>query len=330
MVPAAVVDKTIAELLPLLESGRHPDRRRQLLLRRRHPPRQGARRRGHPLRGRRDQRRRLGAGARLLPDDRRRGGGRCERLDPIFATPGPRHRRHRRARRDGRRSAAPPSRAICTAGRTAPGTSSRWCTTASSTASWPPTPRAWTSYARPTSASRARRQSTPRRRRCAIPSTTSTTSTCGDIAEVWRRGSVIASWLLDLTATALLEDPDLTALRRPGLGLGRGPLDDQGRDRRGRAGAGADHGALRAVQLARRGRLPGQAAVGDALRVRRTSGEDPVLGKRRFIGVSGAGQDGPPFSAATCQIGPLKMKEPGNRAFSDQGRFRPIFRQDAQ
>jgi 6-phosphogluconate dehydrogenase len=31
-----------------------------------------------------------------------------------------------------------------------------------------------------------------------------------DIAEVWRRGSVIASWLLDLTATALLEDPNLS------------------------------------------------------------------------------------------------------------------------
>lgn len=30
-----------------------------------------------------------------------------------------------------------------------------------------------------------------------------------DIAEVWRRGSVIASWLLDLTATALSEDPAL-------------------------------------------------------------------------------------------------------------------------
>ncbi len=28
-----------------------------------------------------------------------------------------------------------------------------------------------------------------------------------NIAEVWRRGSVIASWLLDLTATALVEDP---------------------------------------------------------------------------------------------------------------------------
>jgi 6-phosphogluconate dehydrogenase len=31
-----------------------------------------------------------------------------------------------------------------------------------------------------------------------------------DIAEVWRRGSVIASWLLDLTATALLDDPALS------------------------------------------------------------------------------------------------------------------------
>jgi 6-phosphogluconate dehydrogenase len=31
-----------------------------------------------------------------------------------------------------------------------------------------------------------------------------------DIAEVWRRGSVIASWLLDLTAAALLQDPNLS------------------------------------------------------------------------------------------------------------------------
>jgi 6-phosphogluconate dehydrogenase len=30
-----------------------------------------------------------------------------------------------------------------------------------------------------------------------------------DVAEVWRRGSVVSSWLLDLTAAALLEDPDL-------------------------------------------------------------------------------------------------------------------------
>jgi 6-phosphogluconate dehydrogenase len=30
-----------------------------------------------------------------------------------------------------------------------------------------------------------------------------------DVAEVWRRGSVIASWLLDLTASALVDDPEL-------------------------------------------------------------------------------------------------------------------------
>ena len=32
----------------------------------------------------------------------------------------------------------------------------------------------------------------------------------GDIAEVWRRGSVISSWLLDLTANALARDPKLS------------------------------------------------------------------------------------------------------------------------
>jgi 6-phosphogluconate dehydrogenase len=31
-----------------------------------------------------------------------------------------------------------------------------------------------------------------------------------DVAEVWRRGSVLSSWLIDLTAKALVEDPQLT------------------------------------------------------------------------------------------------------------------------
>jgi 6-phosphogluconate dehydrogenase len=31
-----------------------------------------------------------------------------------------------------------------------------------------------------------------------------------DVAELWRRGSVIGSWLLDLTAMALAENPDLS------------------------------------------------------------------------------------------------------------------------
>jgi 6-phosphogluconate dehydrogenase len=31
------------------------------------------------------------------------------------------------------------------------------------------------------------------------------------VAEVWRRGSVVSSWLLDLTASALLSDPTLSS-----------------------------------------------------------------------------------------------------------------------
>ena len=32
-----------------------------------------------------------------------------------------------------------------------------------------------------------------------------------DIAELWRRGSVVSSWLLDLTASSLIDDPALAA-----------------------------------------------------------------------------------------------------------------------
>ncbi|MBF6571276.1 MAG: decarboxylating 6-phosphogluconate dehydrogenase [Candidatus Binataceae bacterium] len=48
-----------------------------------------------------------------------------------------------------------------------------------------------------------------------------------DIAEVWRRGSVIASWLLDLTATAMQADPELTkfAGRVSDSGEGRWTID---------------------------------------------------------------------------------------------------------
>ena len=44
-----------------------------------------------------------------------------------------------------------------------------------------------------------------------------------DIAEVWRRGSVISSWLLDLTASALAGDPKLAAFS--------GVVDDSGEGR---------------------------------------------------------------------------------------------------
>ena len=44
-----------------------------------------------------------------------------------------------------------------------------------------------------------------------------------DIAEVWRRGSVISSWLLDLAAIALAANPDLTEFS--------GFVDDSGEGR---------------------------------------------------------------------------------------------------
>jgi 6-phosphogluconate dehydrogenase len=48
-----------------------------------------------------------------------------------------------------------------------------------------------------------------------------------DVAEVWRRGSVIASWLLDLTAAALREEPELTSMagRVSDSGEGRWTID---------------------------------------------------------------------------------------------------------
>ncbi len=44
-----------------------------------------------------------------------------------------------------------------------------------------------------------------------------------DVAEVWRRGSVVSSWLLDLAAAALTEDPDLAGFA--------GRVDDSGEGR---------------------------------------------------------------------------------------------------
>jgi 6-phosphogluconate dehydrogenase len=44
-----------------------------------------------------------------------------------------------------------------------------------------------------------------------------------DIAEVWRRGSVVSSWLLDLAAVALAQDPELQRFA--------GHVDDSGEGR---------------------------------------------------------------------------------------------------
>ena len=50
---------------------------------------------------------------------------------------------------------------------------------------------------------RNRMRSNAETRRCGVPNYYQYDLNLADIAEVWRRGSVIASWLLDLTARAL-------------------------------------------------------------------------------------------------------------------------------
>ena len=141
MVPAAVVDPILAELVPLLEAGDividggnsyyHDDIRRAAALR----PK-GL----HYVD--------VGVSGGVWGKER----GYChmiggedavvERLDPIFRALAPGvARRAAHARRD-RESRTRRKWAICTAARTAPDISSRWSTTASSTASWPLMPRA--------------------------------------------------------------------------------------------------------------------------------------------------------------------------------------------
>ena len=65
-----------------------------------------------------------------------------------------------------------------------------------------------------------------------------------DIAEVWRRGSVMSSWLLDLTAMALTENPTLSEYEGYRAGFRRGALDNSSRDGRSRSRRCFDRSAV--------------------------------------------------------------------------------------
>ena len=88
---------------------------------------------GYPVRGRRHQRRRLGAGARLLPDGRR-GAGHLHISRTDLQNAVSRARATSSPPAGARSKARPRTRAICIADRSAPAISSRWSTTASNTA----------------------------------------------------------------------------------------------------------------------------------------------------------------------------------------------------
>ena len=90
-----------------------------------------------------------------------------------------------------------------------------------------------------------------------------------DVAEVWRRGSVVSSWLLDLTVDRAGARGEARILFRLCRGFGRGPLDVAGGDRRGGAGRGAVGRALRALPLAQGAHFRREDHLGDAQGLRR-------------------------------------------------------------
>ncbi|GIW40773.1 MAG: hypothetical protein KatS3mg076_1350 [Candidatus Binatia bacterium] len=111
------------------------------------------------------------------------------------------------------------------------------------------------------------------------------------IAELWRHGSVISSWLLDLTAAALRERSGPRALRGASLRFGRGPVDAARGDRRRHARARPRGRPVPALQLSRRGGFPEPAALRPALRVRRPPRKGAAAVKRSdalvFFGATG-------------------------------------------
>ena len=180
---------------------------------------------GHPLRRRRHERRRVRPRAGLLPDDRRRGRRRHPPRPDL-----PHHRARRSATSSARRAArgdAVAERAGLPAlrpGRRRPlredGAQRHRVRAHGGLRRGPQHPRSDADVGNADARDRRRDHA-----RCATRSTTSTTSTPTEVAEVWRRGSVVASWLLDLTAAALVDDPELGVVRGTGVRLGRGPVD---------------------------------------------------------------------------------------------------------
>ncbi len=119
------------------------------------------------------------------------------------------------------------------------------------------------------------------------------------IAELWRRGSVVSSWLLDLTSAALHDSPEPGRLHGPRLGLGRRSLDLDRGDRHRHADSRSHHCAVLALRVERRGRLRQPAAVRAACAVRRARRKalvtlpfevhpDPSAAARRVAGLIAA------------------------------------------
>ena len=127
-----------------------------------------------------------------------------------------------------------------------------------------------------------------------------------DITEVWRRGSVIASWLLDLTSAALVKDPNLSQFA--------GRVSDSG-EGRWTIKAAIDEAVpvpvlhrrtVRALQFAGGGRLPGQGAFGHAFRLRWAPRKSDRQVRRKFA-MSDSRSDALVFFGATGDLAYQKI-----------------------
>ena len=256
MVPAAAVDETIADLLPSSRARGHPHRRRQFLLRGRHPARKGTRAEADPLRGRGDERRRLGPGARLLHDDWRRKEV-VQHLDPIFSTLAPGAgdipRTPGREKLDG---TAEQGYLHC-----GPNGAGHFVKMVHNGIEY----GLMAAYAEGLGILRAANVGKNTRRSRRRDDATARSRTLPVRPQPARHHRGVAARQRDRVVAA---GPDSgragersrsLPVRRPRFGFGRRPLDDQGGDRRGCAGACSLHRALPALQLARRGGLSGQS-----------------------------------------------------------------------
>ena len=225
MVPAAVVDPVLADVAGLLEPGDIVDRRRQFLLSRRHPPRGRTQGEGAALRRRRGQRRRVGQGARLLPHDRR-GGRRSWRASTRFSARSPPASARRR---EPPGASGEPDQAELGYLHCGPNGAGHFVKMVHNGIEY----GLMAAYAEGFNILRhanvgnekqtADAETTPLRH----PELYQYEIDMAKVAEVWRRGSVVGSWLLDLTASALRADPDLSdfAGRVSDSGEGRWTLE---------------------------------------------------------------------------------------------------------
>ena len=138
-----------------------------------------------------------------------------------------------------------------------------------------------------------------------------------EVAEVWRRGSVVGSWLVDLTADALARSPEARRLRRTGVGLRGGALDGRRRHRHGRARRRHHDGAVRALPVPRAratsrtsSSRPCGPSSGGTRRSRRRRPDGAL--RRRGPGRSGRGGPGRGRTTSPGERGPRSRTTAGS------------------